>query len=264
VIRRQEIRPLKPSDDYGVLTRSVAYALRDMGRSAGVLTRQIGGLRTLRDFANTGRDPLQPNPARVQRDALDALAKGLFAAESVTLSPTLQRRMAPDFDERSEALFAGDSAGDSSYSVVPSVMGLQRAVLNQLMSDGVAARVIDNGSKVDRDAKGADAPLQLSELYSRLTREIWSELSTGGEIAPMRRELQREHINRLSAQLLRPTSSSRADTRSQLRAQAQWLLARMQSAKARAGADAQTRAHLDDATDSLSQALGAKLQRQGV
>jgi hypothetical protein len=269
LIKRQEVRALKDDEDYSVLTRSINYALRDMGRAAGILVRQIGGLRTLRDFPSSKRDPLQPVEPQVQRDALDALAKRIFSQDAVSLSPALQRRLAPDFDDRLEMLIEGSSSSlPTNYSVVPSLIELRRQLLNQLMSDTVAARVIDNASRSDAGSK----PLRLSELYSRLTDEVWSEVMRPassssrktGEIASLRRELQREHVNRLSAQLLRPNSSSRADARGLMRLEAQRLLARMQGAAKRGGLSAETRAHLSDASDSLAQALGAKVQRLGV
>ncbi|HMZ02269.1 MAG TPA: zinc-dependent metalloprotease, partial [Burkholderiaceae bacterium] len=53
---RLDQRPLAGARDYGLLRRVVGFALRDVGRAAGVLARQIGGLRTLRDAPGTGRD----------------------------------------------------------------------------------------------------------------------------------------------------------------------------------------------------------------
>jgi hypothetical protein len=261
ILRKQEARSLKTTEDYSVLGRTVGYAMRDMGRAAGILARQIGGLRTLRDFPNTRRDPLQPVEPQVQRQALDALATSVFSAQAVVLSPGLQRRLAPDFQERGDALFApGASTFPSNYSVYPSLIDMQRQLLAQLMSDSVASRVIDNGIKTD----AASNPFKLSELYARLTSEVWSELGTRADVAPMRRELQREYINRLSTQLLRPSGASRADTRSLMRAQAQSLLTKLQAAAQRGGLSAESRAHLTDSADTLQQALGAKLQRTGV
>ncbi len=259
IIKRQETRDLKTDEDYSVMGRSVGYAVRDFGRAAGILARQIGGLRTLRDFPNTKRDPLQPVDASVQRQALAVLAEGVFSNKSVILSPALQRRLAPDFDDRGEALFSGENVS-GTYSLAPTMIELQRQLLGQLMSDGVASRIIDNASKTDAGTK----PFQLSELYSRLTNEIWSEVGAKGEIAALRRELQRDHVNRLSSQMLRPSAASRADTRSLLRAQATGLLARIQAASKRSGLSAETQAHLADSADTLSQALTAKMQRAGV
>jgi hypothetical protein len=261
VIARQESRVLKPDTDYAVLRRSVNYAVRDAGRAAGILARQIGGIRTLRDHPGSGRDPLVPVPAAVQRQALDVLASGVLAADSFKITPATQRRLAPDFGERGEALFSGDVSVSTDFSIIDIVLGMQRALLAQLMSDGVATRLLDSEGKVDGRASEG---FRLSELYTRLTREVWSELGKSGDIAAQRRELQREHINRLSNMLLRPTAASRADARSLLRVEALGLLARINGASKRAGLSAEARAHLADSADTLTQALQARLQRAGV
>ena len=145
------------------------------------------------------------------------------------------------------------------------VLGVQRALLNQLMGDEVAARIIDSQGKA---ATRADA-FQLSELYGRLGRDIWSELDAGNaaratDIPAPRRALQREHLNHLTALLLRPNNAGRADARSLVRAQAQALLPRLTAASQRAGLGADTRAHLQDGADTLTQALTARMARPGA
>ncbi|HEX7435856.1 MAG TPA: zinc-dependent metalloprotease, partial [Caldimonas sp.] len=94
LFKRQETRTFTPGQDYTVLRRSLAFAVGDAANAVGVLGRQIGGLRTLRDFPGSGRDPLQPVAAAAQREALDVIARGLFAADSFVVSPALQRRLA--------------------------------------------------------------------------------------------------------------------------------------------------------------------------
>jgi hypothetical protein len=261
LIRRQEARELKPNEDYSVLRRSVGFALRDAARASGILARQIGGVRTLRDFPGSGRDPLVPVSAASQREALDLLASGVLASDSFVLSPTLQRRMAPTFQERRDALYAGDGPVATDYSLASQVLDMQRALLGALMNDTVAQRLLDSEGKSDTAA----APLRLSELYQRLTGEVWSELNNGNaDIGAARRELQREHLNRLANLVLRPSSLSRADARSLVRMQAQDLLARIHAASQRKGISAEARAHLQDSADTLRQALAATLQRQGT
>jgi hypothetical protein len=122
----------------------------------------------------------------------------------------------------------------------------------------VATRVLDNEQKV-----GPGQAFRLSELYSRLTREIWSDLDGKGDISGPRRELQRDHLNRLAAQLLRP-ATSRADSRSLLRLEAQALAARLGARSQRAGLSPEARAHLEDSRETLNLALSAKLQRVGL
>ena len=256
LFQRQERRELTPEQSYAVLRRSLAYGIADAGRAVGVLVRQIGGVRTLRDHPGSGRDPLKPTDAATQRAALDLIARHVLATDGLAVTPTLRRRLAPDFDDRGE-----NPALPTDYPVPQRLLDLQRAVLNQLMSDAVAARILDSVDKTDRPSSA----FQLAELYERLNRDIWSELARGGSISATRRELQRDHVNRVANALLRPSPQARADARSLMRVQALELQIQLDKAlKRKNGMDAATRAHLQDSADTLSQALSAKVYRAGV
>ena len=256
LFQRQERRELKPDQSYAVLRRSLSYAITDAGRAVGVLVRQIGGVRTLRDHPGSGRDPLVPTDAATQRKALDLIAHNVLSIDGLAVTPTLQRRLAPDFEDRSD-----NPALPTDYPVPQRLLDLQRAVLNQLMSDAVAARILDSVGKADKP----ESAFQLHELYGRLNRDIWSELAKGGNISATRRELQRDHLNRVANNLFRPNPAARADARSLLRLQAQQLQVQLDKALKRDGPmDAATRAHLQDSADTLSQALSARLYRAGV
>ncbi len=256
LFHRQETRELRSDQNYAVLRRSLAYAIADAGRAVGVLVRQIGGVRTLRDHPGSGRDPLQPTDAATQRQALELISLNVLSIDGLAVTPALQRRLAPDFDERSEL-----PGLPTDYSVPQRLLDLQRVVLNQLMSDAVAARILDSVGKAERP----EAAFQLSELYARLNRDIWSELAKGGPISTTRRELQRDHVNRVSNALLRPSPQARADARSLMRVQAVQLQLQLDKALKRgASMDAATRAHLQDSADSLAQALAAKMLRAGT
>ncbi len=259
LFKRQESRTLPPDQDYAVLRRSLNFAINDVARSVGVLARQIGGVRTLRDHPGSGRDPLQPVSAADQRDALDVISRGLLAADSFIVSPALQRRLAPDFQERGESLEFGSSSVSTEFSPPQRVLAVQRALLNHLMSDAVAMRILDNQGA----ARGSES-FQLSELYTRLDRDIWSELRGGSDIPAARRELQREHLNRLASLLLRPATGGRADARGLVRAEASDLLVRIKKSEGRSTLSADARAHLKDCNETLTQALSARLVRAGV
>ena len=261
LLRRIESRKLDADDNYSVLRRSVSYSLRDVGQATGILARQIGGLRTLRDYPNTGRDPLQPVPAARQRAALDVLASGVLSANGLTVSPGLQRRLAPDFLERADALAEGSGAVATDYTPGQILLDLQKALIGQLMSDGVAVRLLDAESK----AGGPDASLRLGELYGRIQRELWSELAAPRvDIPAMRRELQRDQVNRLANLLVAPGRLSRADARSLVRALAVDLQARIAVASKRPDLSEEARAHLRDCAESLHEALSARLTRSGA
>ena len=262
LLKRQETRTLRADQDYNVLRRSVSYALRDVARSANVLSRQIGGVRTIRDAPGTGRDPLTPVPFAEQRDALDLITGSLLSADSFRISPSLQRKLGADFAERTDAIFGGEGSTQTDYSPSEQVLGLQRSLLAVLMSDTVATRLLESSEKAP---SGAGRALRMSELYARLAQAVWSELDgRGGDIAPLRREVQRDHVNRIAALLIRPGAASRADTRSAVRAQAKVLLERIRVASARPGLGEETRAHLADSADTLEQAMSARLQRSGA
>ncbi len=253
LIRRQEGRSLDPQQDYAVLRRSLGYALRDLGRSAGVLARQIGGIRTLRDFPDSGRDPIAPVPAAQQRAALDLIDQ-ILAGEGLTASPALQRRLAPDFLERAEALSQGDAV-ITDYSPQQALLEVQKSLIGQLLSDGVAQRLLDSESRVE-----AGAALKLGDLYARIERQVWGDTLAEGHAA--RRELQRDQVQRLAAQLLRPAGQVRPEARALQRSQARRLLERLNGALARRGVSETARAHWQDSAEALRDALEARVVRQ--
>ena len=255
LFQRQETRTLKPDEDYGILRRTLGYAVRDAGRAAGVLLRQVGGVRTLRDFPNTGRDPLQPLPAADQRAALQMLSQRVLAADAFVVSPALQRKLAPNFLERGESL-----AEPTEYPLGQTVLDLQRAILNRLMGDSLATRVLDTESKVSPPAQ----PLRLAELYDQLEADVWSELAGSGDIPQPRRELQREHVSRMAALVLRPGLMTRSDARAMVRSRGAALAQRLERAAGRKGLSVEARAHLADSAETLRSALAASQQRAGV
>lgn len=260
LFKRQENRQLSPDRDYGVLRRSLNFAVNDVARSAGILARQIGGIRTLRDFPGSGRDPLQPVPAAAQREALDQLSRGVFAADSLVVSPRLQRRLAPNFEERADALRDGADNVQTDYTVTERVFAVQRTLLSQLLGDDVAARILDSQGKASKPGEA----FQLSELYDRIERDVWSEIEGPGgatDIPAPRRALQREHLNRVMSMLLRPGGAGRADARSLLRLRARTLLQKIKLASARPGLSPDAKAHLQDSADALGEALSAKILR---
>ena len=255
LFKRQESRQLPPDRDYAVLRRSIGFAISDATRAIGVLVRQIGGVRTLRDYPGSGREPLQPLAAQAQREALDLISKSVLAPEGLNLTPALQRRLAPDYLDRAEG------GGATDFSVPQRLLDLQRAVLNYLMSDVIATRLLDSVGKFD---KPGDA-FKLSELHDRLSHDVWSELDTPATISGARRDLQRDHVNRLALAVVRPTGGGRADVRGQMREQARALLARLDTTlRQRKNLDTETRAHLADSADTLRQALAATIQRQAL
>ena len=179
--------------------RALAAGLTLRPLATTVAAKYVGGVVHLRDHADSGRAPLNPVPAAKQRQALKLITDGLFRAESFKFKPAFVARLVPDQFDR---WFGGEGRNlaavvNPDVSISGAVLALQRGALDQLMADGVAARILDAPSKM-ADAKQAFA---LSELYDTLQGAIWSELQAGGDINPLRRNLQREHLKRLQRSL---------------------------------------------------------------
>jgi hypothetical protein len=255
VFKRQEGRVLRSDRDYAQLRRSLNYALNDVGRSVGLLLRQMAGVRTLRDFPGSGRDPLTPVEASTSRQALALVIQTVFSPTGLTVSPALQRRLAPDFLDRAE--IAGIT---TDYPVAQRLTELQRSTLTVLMSDAMAVRILDAQGKQE----ASQARFSVAELYDQIDRAVWSELTAKTEVSDARQALQREYLNRLADLLLRPGSMSRASARTVVREQAQSLLKRLNQTQLAMSRSTAQRAHWQDCVDTLSQALNAKLPRAGV
>ncbi|HEY4139300.1 MAG TPA: zinc-dependent metalloprotease, partial [Casimicrobiaceae bacterium] len=216
---RWQTRPLKDGENYSVLRRVVERGLITMTGASANIAKYIGGVTTLRDHVGSPRAPLTPVESAKQREALHLIADGLFGADSFRFKPEFMRRVQVDWLDRNDIYDVGLSTATVDYSLGTQVLNAQRKVLNQLMSDAVAQRILDS------EIKSADAnkTLRLSELYSTLEQSIWSELKTGRDITPLRRNLQREHLQRVASALLRPSGSMPADARSLQREEAKTL-----------------------------------------
>ncbi len=243
-----------PMPDPGLARRTVLYGLRELSRSSQVLMRQIGGVVTRRAAAFQGEDALQPLPADRQRAALDELLRTYLTPEAITLPPALQRRLGPDYLERADN---GDGqTANTDFSWAQQLLALQRPVLDGLMAEGLAERLMDN---VDKTRDTEARPLTLKALHARLFDAIWATTPTQDALAPAWRSLQREHVNRLAAAVLR-AGSGRADVRSVMRQQAQLVLQHLQ-AKRFGGPQSTAEAHRQDCIQTLSAALQAQVVR---
>ena len=257
--QRLQQRPLKPGEQHDLLLRNFTSAAAQVDLAATVAAKYVGGVVHLRDHGDSGRAPLNPVPAAQQRKALKLIADGLFRANSFRFKPEFVARLVPNqfdrwfggFGDRNLAAIVNPDA-----SLSGAVLALQRASLDRLLADGVAARILDAPAKL----KSPRQAFPLAELYDTLQGAIWSELGSGGDIAPMRRNLQREHLRRVVGVLLKPAPTTPADARSLQRLNAQQLRARLRDAVGKA-ANKETRAHLAESLDMLDEALKAPLQR---
>ena len=256
---RLQERRLKPGESYEMLRRNFLAGLTQLANAGVVGAKYVGGVVYVRDHAGSGRDPFTPVPAAKQRAALKLIADGLLSVDSFRLRPDFVRRLTVDQFERFRD-DAGTSAITPDIVLTTRMLGVQRAMLDQLMSDGVATRIAEGEFRQTRDNQS----FRLSELYETLQDAIWSELKTGRDIGSFRRNLQREYLRRIAGTLLRPSQTVQADARALQREDAKQLLALIKVAKARGSYSKEARAHLSECENTLEEALKAPLLRPGV
>lgn len=247
---RMQTRQLKTGDSYESLRRSFDYGFGQFARTVPLAAKYVGGTTFLRDHAGTGRATFTPVAVERQRQALKLVSDSLFTAKSFVFSPELVSRLGVDHFQRGNR---------SDISISARLLSLQTAALDQLMADVVAARLLNSAEKV-RDPKKV---LALHELYSTLQTAIWSELASGTDISAARRNLQREHLKRLSNTLIKPAPSTPADARSLQREQAVRLLAGIRSTMGKSMSQ-EAKAHLSESAATLAEVLKASLVRSGV
>ncbi len=242
---------LKDGESYERLTRSFTAGFRALTQVAPLAAKYVGGVRNLRDHAGTGRPIYEPTPAAKQREALKLVTDGIFKSDSFKLKPEFVSRLAVDQFER--------RGGNPDISIANGVLNLQKGVLDILMADAVAQRLLDSQDKVAKP----ETLLKLSDLYDTLQAAIWSELRTGGDISSMRRNLQRDHLKRVSGALLKASGSTPADARSLQRENAIALSNQIRGALGKPMSK-EARAHLLESLNTLNEALKAPMQRAGV
>ena len=238
-------------DDPLRLRRSVSSGFRQLRSVPDTAAKYVGGMYTERDPAGPGARPAyRPvEPAR-QREALQFLTEGLFSIDSFRFKPEFLASVGPDYIEWERA---------APLSVPDAVLALQTQAMNRLLDAGTAKRLLELPYYLE-EGQRRDA-ISLNEVYATLQSAIWSELKTGAEIDPLRRNLQREHLKRLQQLLTKGAPGLPADALSLARLRAGELQADLRKASARRGLSVENRAHLQDSLGTLTEALRATMQR---
>ena len=247
---------LNTGESYERLTRSFVSGFTQLARVAPLAAKYVGGVAHFRDRAGTGRALYEPTPLARQREALNLITTDLLKVDSFKFKPEFVSRIAIDHFERTR----GAGIRNPDISISTAVLNVQKAVLDQLMADQVAVRLIDSQEKVADSNK----VLKLSDLYDTVQGAIWSELKAGQEISSMRRNLQREHLRRVANTLIRPNPTTPADARSLQRENALELQQQIRTGLNNKKLSKEARAHLSESFSTLTEALKAPLQRTGV
>jgi hypothetical protein len=257
---RWQSKQLPTGAEYEVLRRNFQRGFAQYEVFGELAAKYVGGVTVLRDKVGTGRQPITPVDAAQQRRALNLLTKNLFEVDAFKFKPEFLGKLTIDFDGRFDSFdddFGTGGIAPIDFSVSNRVLGIQRAVLAQLMRDTVAGRVINAPERMSDPSKA----LTVAELYGTLHKAVWSELTNGTNISLMRRNLQREHLKMTAQQVASPSPRTPADARALQREFAVELLAKLRAASAKKGLSIENRAHLNESIALLDAALKAQVTK---
>jgi hypothetical protein len=191
---------VKDGESWAKARRGYQITLGTQTDSINIMANWLGGAFVHRDKKGDPGDraPINPVPAEQQRRALKFVVENAFYDEAFGLTPDLLQRMSVDkwFD-------GGSNPGlEPTWPVHDRIMGIQASALTMLLNPTTLRRVYDNEFLVPRDQ---DA-LTLPELMDTVASAIWSEIDGSPDkkyserlpmISSLRRNLQREHMERL-------------------------------------------------------------------
>lgn len=173
-------------------------------QSVYIASRWVGGSFVNNDFKGDPGDraPIEDVPAATQRRALKLVMDNAFEDEAFGLTPQLVRYFGKQ--DWWDPAGISELTSDTSYTVHDLVGGVQAAGLTFLMNPTTLRRVYDNEYRAGDDA------ITMAEIVRAVSDNVWREYAGGraSEVSSFRRNLQREHIDRLITLALLDSSSS--------------------------------------------------------
>ena len=248
-------REPKVGESYWEFTRRLNFLIGMYSRSAGVISRYIGGVSL--DRNHRGDPQERPTAAPIdfarQKKALALMNAYVFAPTALSLPESYYTRLTTDpFDDNSLNTFLTLRQG---IPIADQVSGLQRSALRLLFSTTVLQRVANNEYKRNGDPTRT---LTQAELFSTVGANVWAELGQKKNIPTLRRQLQRTHLDAM-INLAVNNSAAPEDSRMLAGETLRQLKTAMAVAKAQSGLDAYTRIHLTDTLAKIDRALDARL-----
>ncbi|HEV3084811.1 MAG TPA: zinc-dependent metalloprotease, partial [Gemmataceae bacterium] len=265
--------------------------LSQYGNGAYLIARYIGGEHAHRDHRGDpgGRDPLVPVAAAKQREGLKFLQEHIFSDQPFQFPPELLRKLAVERWHH-----WGTQPGSTDFPLHDRILGIQQVALNELLSSGVLRRIQNNAMKAEKN----EQPLVLAEVFRSVSDGIWCDLPNGAakeekKTVPngaakeekrtvtssiMRRNLQREHVKKLSSLVLGQrtgssggfailfgssnSSATPPDARSLARMHLREIDKRIVSTLTdkQAALDDTARAHLEECHERIGKVLNASMQ----
>jgi hypothetical protein len=253
-----EAKLLAPGLSYNVLRRSFGFTWGPYFLGSHAAMKYIGGTYHHRDHVGDpgGRLPFVPVPAAKQREALEFLAKKVWAPDTFRAPADLLNKLQyARFWDFSFSLF---TAPRLDYPLHDTVLFTTSEVLNDLYHPIKLGRLLDQEMRFPNP----NDRFTLADMFVGVRTAIWSELDSGSAITSFRRNLQRAHLRQLLRVMLEAQEGTPEDAISLARADLVELQGKIGRTLTSALLDYTTRAHLEETQARIRQALDAHVQRQ--
>ena len=263
--------------------RAFSVLIGELFEATWLSLNYIGGEYTCRDHREdpNARPPMKPIDVAKQREAIRLLQDEILSARAFQFKPELLRYLAPDqWRDNRYFFFTG---GGYQYPVLEEVGWMQQMVVSHLLD----AETLRSLEEIALHAEPGQEVLALPEVFNALTDSIWSELPASEAdakkdqklaLSTIRRNLEREHVSRLSRLVLGPRRDglmglfillfedfrpAPPDARSLARQHLHQIDDRIQrvlKAKGQIQIDPQTLAHLEQLHDQIQKVFKASMQ----
>lgn len=254
---------VKDGDSWAKARRGYQLTLQTQVRSVMMMANWLGGSlisRSRKGDANA-LAPVEPVPAAEQRNALKFVVANTFPDDAYGLSPNLLKFLTADKWWDMENNFE-----EPNWPVHDRVLGIQASAMTAVLNPTTLSRVYDNEFRTvaDQDA------LTLPEVLNTVRAAAWSELDNVDAnkkftdrqplISSLRRNLQREHVDRLmdlannklgGAPAAKPISDLAATQLTELRD-------KLNAAAGNANLDNYTRSHIRENATRITKMLDAR------
>ncbi|MGB1925803.1 MAG: zinc-dependent metalloprotease [Rubripirellula sp.] len=257
---------VKDGDSWAKARRGYELTLSLQTRAGSMMANWIGGAFVNRDKKGDpgNRAPVEVVPPEQQRAALNFVIENTFRDEAFGLNAELLERMSVDkwIDGGSRS----SMSNEATWPIHDRILGVQSSALTWIMNPTTLRRVYDNEMRLPADQD----TLTLPEVLASVSKEVWSELE--GEcpdgltarnpmISSLRRNLQREHMQRLVDLILESSNDTAAFNaisnlaRMELRSLASAVSKSLETSGEKM--DAYSKAHLAETVERVERALEA-------
>jgi hypothetical protein len=225
----------RQNKSYQELANAYNITLGQIGLSAGVISRYIGGIYIDRGFYGQpgATKPYTPVPYKDQKRAMEALGKYVFAPNSLSIPKELFNYL--------QSQRRGYATGEDPR-IHAQMLAIQKSIFDHLLSRNVLTRITDAELYGDE--------YKLSEMMNDLTNAVFKEDLTGN-VNSFRENLQLEYVTRL-CEILKPEAKYDYRAQSNVLAQINGIQKMM---KTNPGVDEETKAHRQHILFKIDKAL---------